>query len=101
MNYIYFLQKAGLKKLETNEDLSKFKNHPNIKSITPLKEEKGKRDTNIFPQNPDYNWNNDQAISGLKKRISRASHEKGNQLVEFNVQNYPRLNRRSSLDIFD
>jgi len=43
----------------TDEDLSKFKNHPNVKSITPLKEEKGKRDSNIFPQNPDYNWNND------------------------------------------
>jgi signal peptidase I len=43
----------------TDEDLSKFKNHPNVKSITPLKEEKGKRDPNIFPQNPDYNWNND------------------------------------------
>lgn len=43
----------------TDEDLNKFKNHPNIKSITPLKEEKGKRDPNIFPQNPDYNWNND------------------------------------------
>lgn len=43
----------------TDEDLNKFKNHPNIKSITPLKEEKGKRDPNIFPQNPDYDWNND------------------------------------------
>ncbi|MFH4963981.1 signal peptidase I [Gaetbulibacter sp. M235] len=43
----------------TDEDLSKFKNHPNVKSITPLKEEKGKRDPGIFPHNPDYNWNND------------------------------------------
>ncbi|MCF8274465.1 MAG: signal peptidase I [Flavobacteriaceae bacterium] len=43
----------------TDEDLSKFKNHPNVKSITPLKEEKEKRDPNIFPQNPDYSWNND------------------------------------------
>ncbi len=43
----------------TDEDLNTFKNHPNVKSITPLKEEKGKRDPNIFPQNPDYNWNND------------------------------------------
>jgi signal peptidase I len=43
----------------TDQDLNKFKNHPNIKSITPLKEEKGKRDPNIFPQNPDYDWNND------------------------------------------
>tara|TARA_R110000868_G_scaffold88088_3_gene245744 strand:+ start:8284 stop:9816 length:1533 start_codon:yes stop_codon:yes gene_type:complete len=43
----------------TDEDLSIFKNHPNIKSITPLKDEKGKRDSNIFPSDPDYNWNND------------------------------------------
>ena len=43
----------------TDEDLSKFKNHPNVKSITPLKEEKGKRDPGIFPHNPDYKWNND------------------------------------------
>ncbi len=43
----------------TDEDLSIFKNHPNVKSIMPLKDEKGKRDPNIFPNNPDYNWNND------------------------------------------
>ncbi len=52
-----------------------------------------------IPSDP---WNNDQAIYGMKKRISRASHKKGNQwLVEFGVQNFPHLNRRSSLDIFD
>lgn len=43
----------------TDEDLKVFKNHPNIKSITPLKEEQGKRDANIFPSHPDFNWNND------------------------------------------
>jgi len=43
----------------TDEDLKVFKNHPNINSITPLKEEQGKRDVNIFPSHPDFNWNND------------------------------------------
>lgn len=43
----------------SDEALSLFKNHPNVKSITPLKDEKGKRDPGIFPNNPDYNWNND------------------------------------------
>jgi len=43
----------------TDEDLNKFKNHPNVKKITPLKDEKGRRDKNIFPQSPEYNWNND------------------------------------------
>jgi signal peptidase I len=39
--------------------LAKFKNHPNVASITPIKEEKGIRDPNIFPHDPSYNWNND------------------------------------------
>jgi signal peptidase I len=43
----------------TDEDLNKFKNHPNVKKITPLKDEKGRRDKNIFPHSPEYNWNND------------------------------------------
>jgi signal peptidase I len=43
----------------SDEALSKFKNHPNVASITPNKQEKGVRDPNIFPHHPDYNWNND------------------------------------------
>ncbi|WP_242157833.1 signal peptidase I [Aestuariivivens sediminis] len=39
--------------------LAKFKNHPNVASITPVKAEKGVRDANLFPQHPDYNWNID------------------------------------------
>ena len=43
----------------SDEALSRFKNHPNVLSITPNKQEKGVRDPNIFPHHPDYNWNND------------------------------------------
>ena len=43
----------------SDEALSKFKNHPNVASITPIKEEQGVRDPRIFPHDPNYNWNND------------------------------------------
>ncbi|WOD42722.1 signal peptidase I [Hwangdonia lutea] len=43
----------------SDEALAKFKNHPNVSSITPIKAEKGKRDPNVFPHDPNYNWNID------------------------------------------
>ncbi len=43
----------------SDEALAKFKDNPNVKSITPNKEEKGVRDSGIFPHDPNYNWNND------------------------------------------
>ena len=43
----------------SDEALSKFKNHPNVASITPNKKEKGVRDSDIFPHDPNYNWNVD------------------------------------------
>ena len=43
----------------SDEALSNFKNHPNVLSITPNKQEKGVRDPNIFPHDHNYNWNND------------------------------------------
>jgi signal peptidase I len=43
----------------SDEALSKFKNHPNVASITPNKQEKGLRDPDIFPHDPNYNWNVD------------------------------------------
>ncbi|NNK73162.1 MAG: signal peptidase I, partial [Flavobacteriaceae bacterium] len=43
----------------SDKALSKFKNHPNVVSIEPIKEPKGERATGIFPDHPDYNWNND------------------------------------------
>ncbi|NND51179.1 MAG: signal peptidase I [Flavobacteriaceae bacterium] len=39
--------------------LNKFKDHPNVGSITPIKQDKGVRGQGIFPNHPDYNWNND------------------------------------------
>lgn len=42
-----------------DESLSQFKNHPNVKSIEPLKREKGEREQSVFPHDPNYNWNND------------------------------------------
>ena len=44
----------------SDEALSKFKNHPNVASITSNIKEKGIRDSDIFPQDPNYNWNVDQ-----------------------------------------
>ncbi|WP_298339034.1 signal peptidase I [uncultured Algibacter sp.] len=43
----------------SDEALAKFKNHPNVASITPNKREKGLRDPDIFPHDPNYNWNVD------------------------------------------
>ncbi|TYB77061.1 signal peptidase I [Bizionia myxarmorum] len=43
----------------SDENLAKFKNHPNVKSIEPLKREKGERELSVFPHDPNYNWNND------------------------------------------
>lgn len=43
----------------TDEAVAQFKNHPNVASITPIKEEKGVRNPGIFPHDPNYNWNND------------------------------------------
>ncbi|MEJ2113349.1 MAG: signal peptidase I [Flavobacteriaceae bacterium] len=43
----------------SDEALAKFKNNPNVVSITPNIKEKGVRDTSIFPHNPNYNWNVD------------------------------------------
>ncbi|WP_370478572.1 signal peptidase I [Tamlana flava] len=44
----------------SDEALAKFKDHPNVVSITPNIKEKGARDPNIFPHDPNYNWNVDQ-----------------------------------------
>ncbi|WP_372755514.1 signal peptidase I [Mariniflexile sp.] len=43
----------------SDEALAKFKNNPNVVSITPNIQEKGVRDAGIFPHHPDYNWNVD------------------------------------------
>ncbi|OEK07319.1 signal peptidase I [Flavivirga aquatica] len=43
----------------SDEALKKFKNHPNVTSIKPNKQEKGVRDPSIFPHDPAYNWNID------------------------------------------
>ncbi len=43
----------------SDEALNKFKNHPNVDLITPIKQEKGIRGTGNFPDDPNYNWNND------------------------------------------
>ncbi|GGG57842.1 signal peptidase I [Bizionia arctica] len=43
----------------TEEGLEQFKDHPNVKSIEPLKREKGQREASVFPHDPNYDWNND------------------------------------------
>ncbi|KAA5825113.1 signal peptidase I [Algibacter amylolyticus] len=44
----------------SDEALATFKNHPNVKSISSNIQEKGVRDADIFPHDPNYNWNVDQ-----------------------------------------
>ena len=39
--------------------VDKFKNHPNVGSIEKYLAVEGNRDSNIFPHNENYNWNND------------------------------------------
>ncbi|WP_204345028.1 signal peptidase I [Psychroserpens algicola] len=43
----------------TDEALERFKNHPNVVSITKSTTEKGTRDERVFPHNSSYNWNYD------------------------------------------
>lgn len=43
----------------TDEAISRFKNNPNVSEIIPIRDEEGVRDSRIFPENPQYNWNND------------------------------------------
>jgi signal peptidase I len=43
----------------SDESLSRFKNNPNVVSITPNKSEQGVRNPGIFPKNENYDWNND------------------------------------------
>ncbi|WP_298534397.1 signal peptidase I [uncultured Algibacter sp.] len=43
----------------SDEAREKFKNNPNVVSITKNIQEKGVRDPGIFPHDPNYNWNVD------------------------------------------
>lgn len=43
----------------SNEAKAKFKNHPYVAGITQNIQVKGERDSNIFPHDPEYNWNAD------------------------------------------
>ena len=43
----------------SDEALKNFKDNPNVLSITPNKQKEGERDPNIFPHDPNYNWNVD------------------------------------------
>ena len=42
----------------SDESLTKFKNHPNVKKVTRYELEKGQTDPSVFPHDPGYNWNN-------------------------------------------
>ncbi len=43
----------------TDKAREKFKNHPNVTEIIPMKGEAGVWDRGTFPYNPHYPWNND------------------------------------------
>ncbi|WP_136480091.1 signal peptidase I [Cognatitamlana onchidii] len=43
----------------SDEARDKFKNHPNVLSISKNIQKEGVRDPNIFPHDPNYNWNVD------------------------------------------
>jgi len=42
-----------------DETIKKFKNHPNVGSVTRILEEQGVRNPSMFPHDPNYNWNVD------------------------------------------
>lgn len=43
----------------SDEARDKFKDNPNVLSITPALAKKGEPNSSMFPHNPDYNWNVD------------------------------------------
>ncbi|EGV44303.1 signal peptidase I [Bizionia argentinensis JUB59] len=43
----------------SDENLARFKNHPNVKSVERLNREEGEREASVFPHDSNYNWNND------------------------------------------
>ena len=43
----------------TEEAVTMFKNHPSVAKLIRIETPKGVRDAGIFPQNSNYNWNND------------------------------------------
>lgn len=43
----------------SDKTVDRFKNHPNVGSIEKYLSKEGERDSNIFPHNENYNWNND------------------------------------------
>ncbi|MFD2824283.1 signal peptidase I [Lacinutrix iliipiscaria] len=43
----------------SDENLAKFRNHPNVKNVIPFKRVKGEREASVFPHDPNYSWNND------------------------------------------
>lgn len=43
----------------SDEAIAKFRNNPNVESIVRYQFPKGERDTSLFPQSPDFNWNMD------------------------------------------
>ena len=42
-----------------DETIKKFENHPNVESVTRILEDKGVRNSRMFPHNPYQNWNTD------------------------------------------
>lgn len=43
----------------TDEAIAKLKNHPNVINVASNKRQKGVRDADIFPHDPNYTWNRD------------------------------------------
>ncbi|MBD0824978.1 signal peptidase I [Aestuariibaculum marinum] len=72
----------------SDEALAKFKNDPNVISITPVKNQKGERDASIFPHDPNYNWNVDNFGPVVIP-------EKGKSIV-LNIENLPLYKRAIS-----
>ncbi|WP_353777737.1 signal peptidase I [Winogradskyella sp. 3972H.M.0a.05] len=43
----------------TEDEIAKLRNHPDIASVSTRKAEKGEWDRDVFPSDPNYNWNTD------------------------------------------
>ena len=71
--------------------VDKFKNHPNVGSVEKYLSDEGQRDSNIFPRNENYNWNNDF--------FGPIYIPKKGSTIDINIQNLPLYKR--VIDVYE
>ena len=59
-DYVPYHAESGTFRINlTEEAFERFKNHPNVASISRVVDTSSVSDTSLFPQKTDHNWNND------------------------------------------